>query len=181
VHPIKRILSTIDKDPIILSHHPLCGKFEDHVFKIRGRYMCIGCATVYPFAVVTVLLLLITNMSSFAIAFPIALSSFAVNLMRFLSKSHQLSLAFNAILGVSVGASLLSAVYAPKDIQLAVVLVGIAVAFSFSFLKGHRVLARCRSCQKYPEFPSCYDPRSLLVDECHQIQSEMNSTSSFKN
>ena len=169
MHPIRRIISTIDKDPIILSHHPLCGRFEDHVFKIRGRYVCIGCATVYPSAVVTVLLMSIMNMSSFTIAFPIALSSFAVNLMRFLSKSHLLSLTFDVILGVSVGASLLSAIYAPTDIQLAVSLVGLAVAVSFSFLKGYRMLAICRSCQKYPEFPSCYNPGSSQVNECHHI------------
>lgn len=181
MHPIRRIISTIDKDPIILSHHPLCGKFEDHIFKIRGRYVCIGCATVYPSAVVTILLLSIMNMSSFAIVFPIALSSFAVNLMRFLDKSHRLSLTFNAILGVSVGASLLSAIYAPKDIQLAVILVGLVVAFSFSFLKGHRVLARCKSCQRYPEFPFCYNPRPRQVNEFHQIQSGMNSISSLRN
>jgi hypothetical protein len=166
------MISAIDKDPIILSHHPLCGKFDDHVFKIRGRYVCIGCMTVYPSAIVTVLLLSITNMNSFGIAFPIAVSSFAVNMMRYLSKSHRFSVPFNMILGVSVGASLLSAIYAPKDIQLAVILVGLAVAFSFEFLKGHRVLARCKSCQRYPEFPICYNPSPLQVNDDHHIQSE---------
>ena len=160
MHPIRRIISTIDKDPIILSHHPLCGKFDDHVFKIRGRYVCIGCVTVYPSAVVTLLLLSIMNMSSFAIAFPIALSTFAVNLLRFLDKNHRLSPILNVILGMSVGTSLLSAVNAPNNIQLAVILVGVTVAFSFLFIKGHRMLAGCKSCQRYPEFPSCYDPRA---------------------
>ena len=173
MHPIRRIISTIDKDPIILSHHPLCGKFDDHVFKIRGRYVCIGCVTVYPSAVVTLLLLSIMNMSSFAIAFPIALSSFAVNLLRFLDKNHRLSLILNVILGVSVGTTLLSAVNAPNNIQLAVILVGVTVAFSFMFIKGHRVLKTCKSCQRYREFPSCcYNHRPLQVSECHQIQSE---------
>jgi len=171
VHPIRRIISIIDKDPIILSHHPLCGKFDDHVFKIRGRYVCIGCVTVYPSAVVTLLLLSIMNMSSFAIAFPIALSSFTVNLLRFLDKNHRLSLILNVILGVSVGTILLSAVNAPNDIQLAVILVGVTVAFSFLFLKGHRVLARCKSCQRYTEFPFCYNSEPRQINEYHQIQS----------
>jgi len=164
--------SAIDKDPIILSHHPLCGKFDDHMFKIRGRYICIGCVTVYPSAVVTLLLLSIMNMNSFVIAFPIALSSFAVNLLRFLEKNHRLSLILNVILGVSVGASLLSAVNAPNNIQLAVILVVVTVAFSFMFFKGHRVLARCKSCQRYPEFPSCYNPMSFQANEDNRIQPE---------
>lgn len=168
----RRVLSSIDNDPIILSHHPLCGKFEDHTFKIRGRHVCIGCATVYPSAILTALLLSSMNLSSFAVASPIALSSFALNLMRFLSKSHRLSILFNTILGVSLGASLLSAIHAPGNLQLAVILVGLAVAFAFSFLKGYRVLATCRSCQRYREFPSCHNPKSFQADNCHQIQSE---------
>lgn len=168
----RRLLTKIDSDPIILSHHPLCGKFDDHVFKIGGRHVCIGCATVYPSAIITALLLSIANSSSFAIAFPIALSSFALNMMRFLSKSHRLSILFNTSLGVSLGASLLSAIHAPENLQLAVVLGGLAVAFSFSFLKGYRVFATCKSCPRYREFPSCHNPNPLQVNGCHQIQSE---------
>ena len=165
----RRILSKIDRDPIILSHHPLCGKFEDHVFMIRGRYVCIGCATVYPSAILAVLLLSIMHSTSFEIAFPIALSAFALNLIRFLSKSHRLSILFNACLGASLGASLLSAIHAPENLQLAVVFVGLAVAFSFSFLKGHRVFATCKRCPSYREFPACYNPKQLQVNELHQI------------
>jgi hypothetical protein len=74
----RRMLSSIDRDPIILSHHPLCGKFEGHFFHIRGRRVCIGCATVYPTAILTALLLSITSLDSFTIVLPIALSSFAL-------------------------------------------------------------------------------------------------------
>lgn len=165
----RRILSRIDSDPIILAHHPLCGEFEDHVFKIRGRYVCIGCATVYPSAILTALLLSITNSSSFEIALPIALSAFALNLMRFLSKSHRLSILFNASLGVSLGASLLSAIHAPENLQLVVVFVGLAVAFSFSLLKGYRLFAKCKNCPRYREFPYCHNSKSSQVSGYHQI------------
>ncbi len=168
----RRILSTIDDDPIILSHHPLCGRFDDHVFRIRGRYVCIGCATVYPSAILTVLLLSIMNSTSFEIAFPIALSAFALNLVRTLSKDHRFSVLFNASLGVSLGASLLSAIHAPENLQLAVVLVGLAVAFTFSLLKGHRVFAICKRCPSYGEFPACYNPKHPRINELHEIQSE---------
>ena len=168
----RRLLSKIDRDPIILSHHPLCGKYEDHVFKIRGRYVCIGCATVYPSAIITALLLSILNSSSFTIAFPIALSSFGLNLMRFLNKNHRLAILFNTCLGVSLGACLLSVIHAPENVQLAVIFVGLAVAFSFSFVKGRRMLATCKSCQRYQEFPYCYNPGRLQVNEYNQTQSE---------
>jgi hypothetical protein len=172
VNLARRLLSKIDSDPIILSHHPLCGKFEDHVFKIRGRYVCIGCTTVYPSAILTALVLWIGNSSSFAIAFPIAVSAFALNLLRFSSRSHRLSILFNISLGVSLGASLLSAIYAPENLRLAVVFVELAVAITFSLAKGRRMRAKCKSCPRYREFPACYKPSPLQVNECHQTQSE---------
>lgn len=158
---IRRTVSRIDRDPIILSHHPLCGRFDDHVFKVRGRSVCIGCATVYPSALVTALVLLGVGPVPFSIVSAIALSSFAVNLLRFLAKSHRLSVLFNAGLGVSSGAALFSTAYAPEDLRLVVVLVVIAVAAVFSLLKGYRVFTKCKSCEHYPEFPSCCRPGFL--------------------
>lgn len=164
--------SGIGKDPILLSHHPLCGKFDDHVFKIRGRHVCIGCTTVYPSAVATALLLSVTNQTSFWIVFPIALSFFAVNLTRLLTKSHRFSVLFNVCLGVSLGASILSAIYAPDGLQPLVIVVGLAVAFSFSLLKGYRVFAVCRRCERYGEFPACHLPRPDKLDEVPRASSE---------
>ena len=134
--------------------------------------MCIGCVTVYPSAILTVILLLVLNSSSFAIVLPIALASFALNLTRFLSKGHRLSVLFNTFLGISLGASVLSVIDAPDNLQLGAVLVLLAVAITFSFAKGYRVHATCRSCKRYREWPHCYKPSLRQVDECHQIQSK---------
>lgn len=162
---IRRMASRIDRDPIILSHHPLCGRFDDHVFKVRGRSVCIGCSTVYPSALVTALVLLGVGPVPFSTVIAIALSSFAVNLLRFLVKGHRLSVLFNAGLGMSVGAALFSAVYASEDLRLVVVLVAIAVGAVFSLLKGYRVFATCKSCEHYPEFPSCCRPGFLRSED----------------
>ena len=37
--------------PYLISHHPNCDKYEEHVFKIRGKKFCIGCFIGYPTAV----------------------------------------------------------------------------------------------------------------------------------
>lgn len=156
----ERIVSIIDRDPIILSHHPLCGRFRDHIFKIRERYVCIGCATVYPSALATIIFAVITNLNSFSILFPIALSSFGVNLIRISDRSHRFSILFNLILGISLGTSFLSAIYASGSYQLIVFIILISIASIFSFLKGYRVFAICRSCPGYSEFPYCHYPKS---------------------
>lgn len=170
--PILRLRSSIVRDPILLSHHPLCGKFDDHVFKIRGRHVCIGCTTVYPSAVVAAVILIVSGQTSFGIVFPVALLSFAVNLTRLLVRSHRFSVLFNACLGVSLSASILSAFHAPEGLQLPIIIVGLSVAFSFSLLKGYRVFAVCKSCERYGEFPSCHLPRPSRPAESPRAVSE---------
>ncbi|MDQ1371210.1 MAG: hypothetical protein QG582_124 [Candidatus Thermoplasmatota archaeon] len=152
---ISRVKSAIDRDPIILSHHPLCGRFDDHVLKVGGRRVCIGCVTVYPSAVAAALLLLALGQTSFSALFPLALGLFAANLLRFVAKGHRLSALFNAFLGASLAAAILSAVNAPGDLRLAVVVFVLAVASVFHLVKGRRVFKTCRRCPRYQEFPRC--------------------------
>jgi hypothetical protein len=154
------LASKIDEDPILLSHHPLCGKFDDHMFKVRGRNVCIGCVTVYPSAVVSALLLAATGHDSLEFVVLVALLAFAANFPRFLVKGHRFSVLFNVFLGTSLGAALLAAVHAPDDIQLVVIVLGLAVGIAFSALKGHRVFATCKRCERYHEFPECRGPES---------------------
>ena len=154
----KRIAARIDRDPIILSHHPLCGRFEDHMFRVRGRYVCIGCVTVYPSALVTAVALFLVDLGSFWITVTIALSLFGVNLIRFMVKDKRSHVFFNIMLGASLGAALLSAIYSPEDLRIIVVIMGLSVAVAFSYLKGRRVFKTCKSCDRYREFPSCGFP-----------------------
>lgn len=37
--------------PYLISHHPNCEKYEEHVFKIRKVKFCIGCFIGYPSAI----------------------------------------------------------------------------------------------------------------------------------
>ena len=154
----KRIAASIDRDPIILSHHPLCGKFEDHMFMVRGRHVCIGCTTVYPSAAVMVAALFLIGIDSFSILTAAALALFAANLVRFVIHDRLVRIACNIFLGASVGAALFSAVYSPEDLKLVVIAAGLAVAVGFSYLKGRRVFTTCRACESYGNFPSCGFP-----------------------
>ena len=33
--------------PYRLAHHPLCSKFDDHLYIIRGKKVCRGCVNLY--------------------------------------------------------------------------------------------------------------------------------------
>ena len=41
----------LEYKPYLVSHHPNCKHFEEHVFKIREKKFCIGCFIGYPAAV----------------------------------------------------------------------------------------------------------------------------------
>lgn len=42
--------------PYRLAHHPLCKKFEDHVYTIRGKKVCRGCLNLYSGMILGILL-----------------------------------------------------------------------------------------------------------------------------
>lgn len=42
--------------PILLSHHPICGKFEEHTFHLFGRDFCIGCFIGFPSGIIMLIL-----------------------------------------------------------------------------------------------------------------------------
>ncbi|MHA1112642.1 MAG: hypothetical protein ACTSRE_16225 [Promethearchaeota archaeon] len=41
----------IKNKPYLVSHHPNCEKYEEHVFIISGKKFCIGCFIGYPAAI----------------------------------------------------------------------------------------------------------------------------------
>ncbi len=51
---IWHILKSIS--PFILSHHPVCSKFDSDTFGFLGRRICLGCSITYPIAVLVLVL-----------------------------------------------------------------------------------------------------------------------------
>jgi len=45
--------------PMALSHHPVCGQFDDHVFKLKNMELCFGCFIGFPTAFITLVILFI--------------------------------------------------------------------------------------------------------------------------
>lgn len=152
----RRILSKLDAEPILLSHHPMCGRFGDHMFNIKGRAVCIGCVTVYPSALISLAFLLAAGINSFGTLLYIAVAPFLLNLFRLVLKKRRVfSVFFNILLGVSLASSVLCIICAPDSIRIFVFLFVLAAASVFVFLKGMRVFMTCRRCLDYPNFPAC--------------------------
>lgn len=152
----RRILSKLDAEPILLSHHPMCGRFDDHTFNIKGRAVCIGCTTVYPSAAISLVTLLVAGIDSFSVLFYVAIVSFLLNLYRLvLKKKRAFSVFFNILLGISLASSVLCIIYSSGSLQIFILLFVLAVASVFVFLKGMQVFITCRRCPDFPNFPAC--------------------------
>jgi len=157
---LRNFIAKIDKTPIILAHHPLCGKFEDHYFTIRGRPICIGCLTVYPSVIAAFIFLFFLypylNINFIDILL-ISIILLIINFLRFIPRmSHKQILPLNIILGISISLAFFSVLKAP-DFHTQLYLLGLifVIGSIFSFYKGWRVFLKCKKCQEFANFPYC--------------------------
>lgn len=156
MHLFKKIISEIKNEPLVLSHHPLCGEFEDHFLIIRGKKVCRGCITVYPSALISILIFIALNLLSFEFLFFASLVCFIINCYRFvIGENVQARFLMNIILGFSLGSVILSVLFAPASIFIPWLAFVIVVASLFMFIKGWNVYSKCKKCFSFANFPRC--------------------------
>ena len=165
INLLRKLIAKIDDTPIILAHHPMCGKFEDHYFNIRGRSICIGCFTVYPSVIVAFIFMFFLypriNISYVSILF-ISIVLLIINFLRFIPRmSHKHVLLLNIVLGTSISLAFFSVLKAP-DFYTRLYLLGFIFATGsfFSFYKGWRIFLECKKCQEFANFPYCKEIRN---------------------
>ncbi len=153
-------MDELRNEPILLAHHPLCGRFDDHLLTMRGRKVCRGCLTVYPtFLVILALLLLVRP--NFEAAFFASLFQFSIQLLRFITSGRRMSIIFNMILGSSLAMAIYSAIVCPPDLRIYVYPFMITVIVVFEYLKGRRMLKSCKECPDHPSYPKCARGRRI--------------------
>ncbi len=169
---LNKLRSEIRNEPIVLAHHPLCGRYDDHFFIIRGRKVCRGCLTVYPTAAVGVIALLLLNYSDFTGLFFLALALFIANLTRLvLNRSKASNLIFNVLLGLCLSVTIFSALNCPGDLVLLFYPFVIATYLVFMFYRGMRMYNGCKRCPDYGMFPTCFTREKII----RNIPSELNN------
>ena len=149
-----KFIDELRNEPILLAHHPLCGRFEDHLLTIRGRKVCRGCLTVYPsFALMLVLLSM--GRPGFEAAFVASLMQFIFQLLRFVVHGRGWSVFFNLVLGSSLALAVYSAIVCPPELRIYVYPFIITVIVVFEYFKGKRMLRRCKECPERAFYPRC--------------------------
>ena len=149
-----KVLNELRREPILLAHHPLCGRFEDHFIMVRGRRLCRGCLTVYPSAALWALALWSMG-ASFLPSLVLAVSLFTVQLLRAVPTLRGLSVPFNIMLGMSLASVMAAMLLCPPGQRIVLYPLVLGVASAFVYLKGRRVFLVCRECPDRASFPRC--------------------------
>lgn len=149
-----KFIDELRNEPILLAHHPLCGRFDDHLQTVKGRKVCRGCLTVYP-SFALALALLFMGRPEFVMAFAVSLMLFALQLPRFVVHGGRWPVFFNLVLGSSLALAAYSAIVCPPELRIYVHPFIISVIVVFEYLKGRRMLKRCKECPDRASYPRC--------------------------
>ncbi|MBY9007273.1 MAG: hypothetical protein KGD63_11000 [Candidatus Lokiarchaeota archaeon] len=164
INKIKRLkLFFSDLKPILLSHHPKCDNFYNHVYHIRGRWLCIGCFTYYPTILITIVLSLIlfgfnktTNVILFGISFIFALTVllnvFNLTKRRFLKISSKISL------GIGTGLFIISTLkmdFLPVFVKFLCLLQVNFLAGAIGYIRANGIIKECKACEYKKDWKNC--------------------------
>ncbi|TFG28861.1 MAG: hypothetical protein EU532_04305 [Promethearchaeota archaeon] len=151
-----------DLKPILLSDHPNCENFDDHVYHIGKYKLCIGCFTFYPVILLTIIFSLLFidftfyNLAfmffiSFAFFSPIILNILGLTKYKFLKVFSKIST------GIGVGLYLVSIIFFPVFFIfkiLAIIPIG-GFIFIISYIRMTHILKECEQCEYKGDWDSC--------------------------
>ncbi len=144
----------------ILSHHPICPKFENDYYQLSRIRLCIGCFTAYPIALAIILAwslgFLNISMNS---SFMIGLSSGSVQFLSLtvVSKNKLGKISIKVFLGIGIGFFTIGIFSLPLIFSLRILLflLCINIAGLFSFLRMRKIKKICVKCRFNKEWSIC--------------------------
>jgi hypothetical protein len=135
-----------------LAHHPLCFKFNNHVFKIGSFYLCVGCFSVLLGFIISSILFFIFK--SFFEDLPIILASVGLfgvcmSLVQLLLKPENkiLKFLFRLSLGIALGAYTGILILVPKIwLSILLFLLLFPGVYLYNILRGPSPYRECETC-----------------------------------
>ncbi|MFW9852419.1 MAG: hypothetical protein ACFFDS_05730 [Candidatus Thorarchaeota archaeon] len=135
-----------------LAHHPLCFKFNNHVFRIGSLYLCVGCFSVLLGFIISSIIFFVFR--SFFETFPIILASIGlfgvcISLLQLLLKPEVklLKFLFRLVLGIALGAYTGILILVPKIwLSILLFLLLIPGVYLSNILRGPSPYKECETC-----------------------------------
>ncbi|MHA2388141.1 MAG: DUF2085 domain-containing protein [Candidatus Hodarchaeales archaeon] len=117
-----------------LAHHPVCWQYREHLLRVKGWSLCLGCTGLYSgFILGTIIILLgILHPLEWGELIILAIILYLPTMLRlthisaFDSSNRKLRISFRGSLGVGIAVGIYSIIKAPSfEIQVIQVLIGI--------------------------------------------------------
>ncbi|MHA1368432.1 MAG: hypothetical protein ACTSWN_01930 [Promethearchaeota archaeon] len=159
-NPLKTFFKEIK--PLLLSHHPRCEKFKDHVFTINGHGFCIGCFVGYPAMFISIMLAFLFdffNIPHYLLFYTgcAMLSPTIIHVFGIIRKKRHRMISRSAVgggVGLVIGSILLSdGTFASKIFILFVlsIIYGAVIGAYRTFQVG----STCKKCEFRDSWPKC--------------------------
>jgi len=143
---IKLFLSDIK--PILLSHHPDCPAFSNHVYHLGRFRLCIGCFTFYPTVGLTILFIIafgnltaIRLLTMFFLSF-VFFTPIILNILG-LTNYKTLKILTKVSIGIGTGMLIISTIYLPFFL-----IIKISILFEIHFITGAIAWIRIKHIKK---------------------------------
>lgn len=154
-----------DLKPILLSHHPNCENFDNHVYHIGKYKLCIGCFTFYPMIIITIIasiLLIDLTLNNLIFLFFISFLFFSPIILNILGLTEYkfLKVFSKVSTGIGVGLYLVSIIFLPLT-PLSLVFKILAIlpiggfVFIISYIRMIHILEECEQCEYKGDWDSC--------------------------
>ena len=151
-----------DFKPILLSHHPNCDQFSSHVYHIGKYKFCIGCFTLYPFILITIILTLLLvelNIYNLIMLYLISLVFFTPIILNIigLTKYKFLKIFSKAFNGIGVGFHVVSVIFLPFPIIIKI-LVLVEINFIIgviAYIRSNHIKKKCLKCEYEGDWDNC--------------------------
>ena len=166
-----------DVKPLLLSHHPPCEKFDEHVYHIGNKKLCIGCFTYYPTVLITfVLTLLFVELTFYNLAFLgfiafLFFTPITLNILG-LTKFKILKILSKVSIGIGTGFYLVSVIFLPFFLpihlifQILVMIVLILMVNWFTgviaYIRAIHIQKDCAECEYKGDWNSCPTMKPII-------------------
>jgi hypothetical protein len=152
-----------DVKPILLSHHPNCEMFSNHVYHLGKYKLCIGCFTFYPVLILTftiITMFLELNINNLVLLFYLSFLFFLPLILNIigLTKYKFLKIFSKVAIGIGTGFQVTFIIYFPyfNIIMKILFLLDINMVIGvIAYIRGNHIKKDCLECEFEGDWSTC--------------------------
>jgi len=158
-----------DVKPILLSHHPNCEHFSDHVYHVGKYRLCIGCFTYYP----TIILTIIFTIFFIDLSLPNLIFLFFISFLFFsgillnifnLTSYKILKILSKVAIGIGTGLYIVAVIFLPIFLILKILSLFLVNFYTgvIAYVRAKDVAKKCDQCEYEGDWNVCPTMKPII-------------------